>query len=319
MTLDNFHSYTRRIFALHGARKFQEALAVAEEAAERFPDRSSRTAFWIACLECRIGRPTHALAVLEEALGKGDWWDPHILRSDPDLQPLAAWQGFDGLLSECERRRRTAQTASSRALLVEEPAALDGPAPALMALHWRGGSASESARFWGSATAAGLILALAQSSQVCERDRYGWDDRAVADTDGAVLYAELVSGYPVDRSRLLLGGASQGGALAIAWTLRPEPFGARGFVAVIPSIRELGGLVNIQELEPLIPSAAARGVRGWILTGERDYSRHHVERLHEALIDGGLECRLEVIAGLGHDFPDEFDARLLEAIAFVLA
>ncbi len=111
---------------------------------------------------------------------------------------------------------------------------------------------------------------------------------------------------------MILAGASQGGRIAIELALKSDLLPCRGFIAVVPAIREP------EELAVRGKGAGKRGLRGWILTGEHDYFRPGAERLCELLQKKGTPCNLAVIPRLGHDFPDDFGTRLTAAVRFVL-
>jgi hypothetical protein len=80
----------------------------------------------------------------------------------------------------------------------------------------------------------------------------------------------------------------------------------------------VAGLADLDLLEETARPAARRGVRGWLITGDRDAAQQAVELLHAQLLDAGLECRIDVIPGLGHTFPDDFGERLKAALPFLL-
>lgn len=92
-----------------------------------------------------------------------------------------------------------------------------------------------------------------------------------------------------------------------------EPVPARGFIAVVPAIREA------RELTKITAVAAERGLRGWIVTGEHDHFRPGLEAFFTRGRAAGLECELEVVPGLGHDFPDDFPTLLVRGLNALLA
>jgi acetyl esterase/lipase len=85
--------------------------------------------------------------------------------------------------------------------------------------------------------------------------------------------------------------------------LSGTPVPARGFIVVVPAIHDLDALVSD------IESAVHRRVRGWVVTGERDYGRDKALTLGERLNDLSVPCHVEVIPDLGHDFPSDFADR----------
>jgi predicted esterase len=110
----------------------------------------------------------------------------------------------------------------------------------------------------------------------------------------------------------IIGGASQGGGRAAAIALTGDPFPCRGLVAIVSTYPDL----------PDVPAssrqAAARHLRAYLLTGDRDTMRDQVERLHADLTAGGVQAELDVVPGLGHEYPDDFPSRLGRALEFLL-
>ncbi|MEX0974385.1 MAG: hypothetical protein WD024_03405 [Bacillota bacterium] len=67
-------------------------------------------------------------------------------------------------------------------------------------------------------------------------DQYCWDDETRATADVEQAYARIVKECRFDADRVILGGASQGGRLAILAALRGESVRSRGFIVVVPIV-----------------------------------------------------------------------------------
>lgn len=310
----SFHRVRGQVLDLHREGRYREALLVAEEASRSFSEKEAETSYWIACLKCRLGNPEGALGTLQEALEKGHWWAERWLTQDPDLEPLRDRQPFQEIVTESRRRQKAAQAEAKPKLLVLPPTGDERREvfPLLIALHWFGGTAEEFAPFWEAARKAGFLIALPQSSQMATEDGFGWNDREQAKREIETHWKQLNHSYQIDPERVILAGASQGGRIAIELVLKSDLIPCRGFIAVVPAIRKP------EELAVRGEEAGKRGLRGWILTGEHDYYRPGAERLCELLQKKGTPCNLAVIPRLGHDFPDDFGARLTAAVRFVL-
>ena len=118
--------------------------------------------------------------------------------------------------------------------------------------------------------------------------------------------------YPDAASATVIGGASQGGGRAAAIALTGDPFSCRGLVAVVsayPDLPDVGGAAR---------DAGARGLRAYLLTGDRDTTRDQVEHLYADLLAGGVEAKQEVVPDIGHEFPNDFPERLRRAFVFIL-
>jgi len=308
-----FEELRRAMFRAYGEGRYGEALVAAREAWERFPEKEARTAYWLACLLCRVGDPDEALRVLENARSHGRWWGEGLLMKDPDLEPLWRHAEFLRLVERCREAQVAAQSAARPQVLVLSP---DLPSPAsapplLLVFHGRGGSAEECAPHFRSATAHGWIVALAQGTQLEGEGMYTWDEPAQAEQDVAWAYEHAVQSQPVDRGRTVLAGVSQGGTHAIGLALKSAPIPACGFIAVVPAA------AAAEEALDCASEAARRGLRGWILSGDKDPRVGKVRDLHQRLVRTGMPCRLDVVPGLGHEIPEDFPARLVQALEFV--
>ena len=306
-----FHRVRGKVLELYRQERYQESLETAFKARSRFPEKEGETIYWIACLKCRLGKTEEALHVLLGALEQGHWWGEHWLLNDPDLEPIRGRPEFRKIMEVSEERQQAAQAQAKPKLLVLPLEEWERP-PLLIALHGMGGSAEGSAPYWEAAQEIGFLVAIPQSSQVVSEDGYGWNDGNLARREMAAHWERLQREYHLDPERVILAGASQGGRLAIELALEGEPIPARRFIAVVPAIRDPEGLAC------KVKEATDRGVRGWIVTGEQDYARSKVEAFCTQARAAGMGCEIEVVPGLGHDFPDDFPERLTRALDALL-
>ena len=126
MANEEFLDFQSRFFKSYNQQKYEDALAVAEEAAARFPERRDRTSFWIACLQTRLGEYDKAVESLRQGLRAGVWWSEHWLLSDADLLPLHDREDFKEVSAECASREHQAQLGSKPGLSVYTPPGYSG-------------------------------------------------------------------------------------------------------------------------------------------------------------------------------------------------
>lgn len=308
---ERFLAVNDRVFALYGEGRLPEALAVVEETSAELPGWRSRTIYWRACLLSLLGRPDEAMAALRSGLDAGLWWRPDWLTTDQDLEPLWDLPEFAEIVSASERGQAAANSGRSERPEIRMFRPSGEPRGLLVALHMYGVTAGESAPHWQPATEEGFVVAVPESTTAQADGRPCWDDDETASRDVAWAIEEARAQAPgVDD--LILAGASQGGMRAIEMALRGEPGNARAFIGVV------AGLADLDLLEQTAEAAARRGVRGWLLTGDHDAAQQAVELLHAQLSGAGIACRLDVIPGLGHTFPQDFEDRLKAALPFLL-
>src|SRR5438132_12271859 len=121
MRADNFPYYRNQIFDLYNDRKYREALSVAFQAKERFPERSAKTSYWIGCLRSRLGESEEALQTLEKASKDGIWWPDQALLTEPDLEPLQSRPEFKAILAESQRLKKRALLTAKPGVMVYTP------------------------------------------------------------------------------------------------------------------------------------------------------------------------------------------------------
>jgi predicted esterase len=291
----NFQAFRDRVFHLYNLAAYSEALALIDEQAARFAQDGSDLYFWRACLACRAGDATAALAWLQEASDRGYWYHERMLQ-DPDLAMLHERDRLEPLRAVFRERHAAAQAQARPQLKEWSPT---GPRKGLLlALHGAGGNIAneEEIAQWQPAVAQGWQVALAQSSQVWAPGKYFWQDRSLGITEVASHLATLQA-----PENTVLAGFSAGAALAIHAVLSGTLPVTR-FLAVAPAIR----------LESVLPLLAAcrRDVHGYVVVGELDWCRPASVELANAMRQGNLRCELELHPNLTHDFPPEFSAQL---------
>jgi predicted esterase len=107
----------------------------------------------------------------------------------------------------------------------------------------------------------------------------------------AWAYRQLAASNGFDPDKVILAGFSQGGALAIYVALTQEPFRPAGFIVVAPSPWD------VDLLGELIQKAGNGTLRGTIVTGAEDHGLSAIQRVHQAMTQAGISCRLVIEPG----------------------
>ncbi|MBM3152869.1 MAG: hypothetical protein FJZ96_11840 [Chloroflexi bacterium] len=304
-----FFRRSREMMDCYGRGDYAAALSATERLAAEFPTQSARTGFWRICLLSRLQKMDEALQVFREALNAGMWWSESTLRSDPDLEPLQGDPGFEGMVAVCRERHAAAQQGSCPALFIREPGKAAGPWPVLVALHAMSSSAEADLSHWETACEKGWLVAAVQSSQMAWPGAYSWSDRDLGQAEALQQYGRLCERYPIDRSRVVVGGFSQGGALAIRLALNGS-LPACGFLAVCP------GRIEPALLAEWTASRREVQPRGYLVAGGRDPRHDFFLQVCGYLSQHGIACRLEDHPELGHEFPPDFGKSLEKALKF---
>jgi hypothetical protein len=143
-----------------------------------------------------------------------------------------------------------------------------------------------------SGPARGVLVALHGAEEDADDAIAAW--RPAAEL-GLALLADLRD-LPV-----VAAGFSAGGRVALLWALSATPSAVAGVVAVAPAVRGEPTRTSGQILEPAL-----------IIVGEDDDLVDDVVGAGRTLSGAGFTT--DVVAGLGHRFPDDFPRRLATAL-----
>ncbi len=310
----DFWDLQEQVFTRHDEGRYADALALVDEHEDRWPERADRTVFWRACLLCRLGRVADALDVLQAAADRGMWWSEHALKGDVDLEPLWSETGFQRLAVAMRARQEEATRRATPVLEVTPPEAWlageDVALPLLIGLHGRGEAVPAGGGPWRAAVELGWLVAQPQASTPISTTAYAWDDPARSEQEVLGHHARLLADYTVDPDRVVLAGFSQGGTLALRLALSGA-LPARGVIAVCPS-----GGAAAEQVASLVPQGAARRVRTYLVTGERDYALDSTRALGRALAAAGAPVGLVVEPHLGHRYPPDLPHVLERGLSF---
>jgi predicted esterase len=257
------------------------------------------TAHLAACLLSLGGDPAGAVAELQAALDAGQWWDRQVLEDDDDLAAAAEVSGWAQLVDASAQRCAAAQGDPVPAPVVLRPQGK--PTLLLVALHGAGSDGADTAPRWGAAVDDGALLVAPYSSHRTTPTRRSWPDLMVGghDVERALADVQLPGDVPI-----VLGGASAGARQAMLMTLTANPLAPQRFLVVGPALDRI-------ELDPgTVRRAGERGVRGHVVLGADDEGYAAVTAKVAQLSDAGVATTLDVVEGLGHDYPDDFPERL---------
>jgi hypothetical protein len=303
---NDFAAVRRRLYELHAAGDYATALEVARGAAREFPHEAERATYWIACLLARLGDGERALEALEEGSRRGLWWAPQALEVDPDLESLRASDRFRAIVEAGRLAHASAGARPPTEPIVRRPVWGHARA-ALVVLHGRAQRAEEVVEQWG--VAEHLVVA-PHSTQAFGMRSGCWDDPQRAEADVRLAVDAALADDDGDLP-LVIGGFSQGAALAVFLAAEGRLAGVRGCIAVAPSAGWMLELIGSEQ-------SSLGGMRYLMLIGTLDPGQDDGRLLAEQVRALGGEVRIDVIEGLGHDYPTDFAQRLPTAVHWIL-
>jgi predicted esterase len=267
---------------------------------------------WKMCLAARANNPDLAIRTFQEALEAGYTYPAELICEDEDMASLQGVPAFEELAALSLSRFAEIETQTRPELLVLLPAEKADHLPLLLGLHGNSQNARLAASDWRPIVENGWLVACAQSSQLLTSDAYSWNDLERGTTDVAQLYELLNTKDVIDREHILLGGFSAGGGLAIHLAVTGA-IKTRGFLVVGPYLRDLEGL------KPHLDTAAARGLRGYIVMGleEPPGGQEIMRSIHALLNAHGIPCALEEHPRVAHAFPADFGRSIEKALSFL--
>jgi hypothetical protein len=244
----------------------------------------------------RAGMPDLAMDLLREAvLDKGYWFSNDYL-DDDDLEPLRTRAEFQEMLKICRERQENARKTAAPDMMMVPPhsSPVSETTPMVVALHGNQLNMHTTRINWGGKALSDCLLVLPQSSYAVCSGAYSWPDPMAGAQD------------------VILGGFSAGGRSALHAVVKGV-IQAKGLILVGP------WLPDIPALEPMLPNLAKAGVRTYLICGDRDRDCYDsTNRLAEMLGRDGVTFHYQVVKGMGHHYPDDFDEELGKARSFIL-
>lgn len=295
MKRKRFVELQNELFRLFEKGEFDAIYRCIDEAKREFPERIDKTSFWEACAFSVEGKYEEAIVILNEALQKGIWWNPHTLIYDEDLKGLRDKIGFKTIVQKCEEILKKQQlTAHPKLFTYGNEKALAG----IFSLHWRGSNINDFAPYWcEEKILREYMLGFSQSSQIYGMNSYSWDNHEIAIKDVMKSFNDFTNKYNLED--IIIAGASQGGNIAIELALK-NMLEAQKFIAVIPAIRD------VEAIESMVISNDITNVKGYIVTGDKDPFYENTLQLMSMFEKYNVNCKLIVREGLGHLFPEDF-------------
>ena len=318
MPFQTYEELYQEALRLHQSGQSAEAydLLTAEGGNFTAPGDENMILYLRSCTSARSGKTDQAIDLIQQAFDKGYWYGEMMMRQSPSYSTLQGTPRFEQLVELSKVRQ--AEASNEPQLLVLEPEGGcpdEQGCPTLVVLHGNGQNGQVALDAWRPATEQGWLVASIQSGQVTSYNQYIWDNQETALRDVERQFAGLRDEHKVDTGRLIVAGFSYGGETALRASLTGL-LPVQGFVLLGP-----GGntFVNTEEWQPLIEQAANKGLRGYVLLGEQDTpdllegARAAVTMLNE----GGIPCELEIVPGIGHEYPQDFRPFISRALAFV--
>ena len=315
-TQERFSSYEEmraQIGKLYQQKKYAEAAEILEKALTQFPGHLQANAYNLALMCVLMEAHDRAVDALEYGLEHGIWFGKYAVDNEI-WAPLESMESFRAFKRRNEAKRQEAQRSAQPKLEVCVPADYDKSKtyPLFIALHGGGENIEVFKPQWTSdRLKKEYIVAYLQSSQIVSMTGFSWtEDAELSKKEIRKAYEKITQDYPVDPSRVIVGGFSSGGVASLDVVL-DNIIPAVGFVVLCPAKPESFSPEKIGE-------AKGRGIRGTLLTTEMD-PRLPVQKEMAAVMKAeGLAHEFIVTPNIGHWYPENLGRMIDVAIGHIL-
>ncbi|MDF2531083.1 MAG: hypothetical protein K0Q65_664 [Clostridia bacterium] len=303
----DFMEIDKSVTVLWGEGKLKEAIELLEKSIEQYPENAASMNLDLALCYLGTGNIEKCLEILNKALEKGIWYPKvYFDKYKENEQFKEIFEQWDRI-SEADIRN-----AKPYWKICTPAGYMSGRRyPLFVAIHGWGEDVDMFESYWHSYKLSEIyILALPQSSQIMGTSKYAWNDNEKSHKELALMYQQILSNYSVDTDTILVGGFSQGATLAIDLTFNQEYMPVKGFVALNPDTPK-------EFLEEKIIAAKDKGIKGYIITGDKDQSYQQQKDMMDAFHRLGFRCQMDVIEGWGHWFPEDLSERIDKTIGYI--
>jgi len=298
---------------------YAQALALADEHAANFPQHAAHIAYLQMCLAARLEQRPRVFALLQAMHQQGIWYSPEVLHNSPSFKALQGDPEFEALI-ESSRALQAEETKAAPAILVTYPQgkcqSADETCPLIVALHANGESPESALAGWHTAAQEGWLVAAPRSSHTLWAGGGNmWFDHQESAAEIITQLEHLAENYWVEGEGMILGGFSMGAEVAL-WMALKGLLPAHGFILLGPG----GPLMDEPDhWLPLIQEAADRELRGFIIFSQDDPTIPHdgIRQTAALLNENGIPTHVEVLHGLAHEYPPDFERLLRVALDYI--
>lgn len=298
---------------LYQQEKYAEAAEILQKALKQFPEHLHANTYNLALMNVQLKEYKKALEALDYGLEKGIWFGKYDFYAEM-WAPLKEAEGFESFEQKNEARRQEAQKAVKPKLEVLVPEDYDESKryPLFLALHGGGENIDVFKPQWiSNLLQTEFIVAFPQSSQLVSMDGYNWtEDIELTKKEIKEAYEKIIQNYPVDKSRVIIGGFSSGGVASLEVVLN-NTVSVMGFVVLCPAKPEDFSVQKVAE-------AKERGIRGTLLTTEMDPRLPDQKEMAEIMKAQDLPLEFIVTPNIGHWYPEDLDKKIDAAISHIM-
>jgi predicted esterase len=298
----------------YAAGEYEAGLLYVQEMLKVVPNEPDML-YNMACFHALLGHKEEAMTWMDKSVSAG-FDNIDLLRRDTDLDSLREDPRFARYLVRVEQASQRAPNAPAvdeDYVRIIEPPGYDTAKkyPVVIVLHRYGRSADHVAEHWKDAAAqVGALLVAPQAPLPMSSTAFQWGDAGKANETVLKTLERIKASYGVDEEHIVLGGFSQGAAMAVGVGLaNPDLF--CGLLPVAGRIRP--------PPPGVLSGAGAKKLRVCVLVGAEDKQRADAAReVLPKFEQAGLVVRLNVYPGVAQDYPENRTEELVKALQFAM-
>lgn len=307
--ISDFADYTRQVNLLENDRMYEQAIKLTNDVWESFPEKEFELMKELIWLNGKTGRYEKNLAIWEAGHHKGFFF--LLNKRMKKYAPYLDFPKFEQLMKQDEKLRLASFEKSQTIWDVVLPEKFKKVKnyPVLMILHGGGSNLEQTKKRWKILPVLNrdYIVVFLQSYRQIDSNTFGWtsgDERAHRDIK--FCYNTLQTDYPIDTTRILLGGVSAGGTMAFDIAFN-NIIPVKGIITFCPGKPWHLSDEKLKHTRPVI----------YMIGGETDFYRPKQDELVTMFKKAGLDYKYNLVSGMGHEFPSEYDAVLVDALQFI--
>lgn len=317
MPIATYADLNQKMIEHFQAGEFQQAWDLIESEGANFPANRPLVDYWRMCAAARAGNSAHVYDVARQLHRDGIWFGEVMWRRTPSFKSLQGDAEFEQLVAESQKIQLQDAPSGTPVVLKQFPKQLSKKTPLLIGLHGNQNTAANTLPFWNPAVDEGFALVVPQSDQAMFKNAFVWDDLDASFGQVRYCFDSLKSQIEFDESRVILGGHSMGGFVAIQMALTGE-LPVCGLIANGPALPFAD---TPDEYEKALILSKERGLRAYFIIGEEDVDieQDAVRVFVDKMKSAGIPCELEVVPGATHDYNPNYDAALLRGLKFIIS
>jgi len=315
MPYETFNLLNQQLVQHFQNQQYAEALDLIMAEGNNFPDDRMWADYWKMVAAARLENRGLVYEVARKSLADGLWYGEFLWRQSPSFAPLQGDPEFEQIVAASQEAELQDMPPGEPIVITKFPSNPSSKSPLLIALHGNQSTAGRTLPFWESAVSDGWVMVLPQSNQVLFKGAFAWDDVERSKAYVASQYKTLTKSTAFDSKRVVIAGHSMGGLIAIQMALEGL-IPISGLVVNGPAVPYVD---DSEQLDKLLTSARARGLRAYFIVGEQDEAINipEIKNLAKKLSAAGIPSELEMVPDATHDYIPAYDTALRRGLVFV--